>query len=357
MNTKILLLTLAVGSISTMEVYAEEHHGFYWMPAASEVEDFLNSNTDDSVPRWLCPWFTPELIMPMIVDGNVITETSLFPSENGTTDMLNIQDNILGGGEYADRVTGAVMSYNFDNGYIEVTVPSQLTNPLSSPSTYTGTDGVALFHLRLGGGDGNFRINDQKNTLSYNHTRAYLSDCTGVYVGIKAPAGCTVKAYITTTNIAKKTLALHHPDPSSSATAAYDSYTPFCRTAAFDCGSVSSDDYVELTSGAPYNSLACINYSSDSWPDGYCAKNVDIAVYGVKPGDKVGLAGVQTLHPGWTPVPFDYTSGIEAVSADVDANAPIEYFNIQGVKVAADNLTPGLYITRQGSKATKVLVK
>jgi hypothetical protein len=27
------------------------------------------------------------------------------------------------------------------------------------------------------------------------------------------------------------------------------------------------------------------------------------------------------------------------------------------VKVAADNLTPGLYITRQGSKATKVLVK
>ena len=37
--------------------------------------------------------------------------------------------------------------------------------------------------------------------------------------------------------------------------------------------------------------------------------------------------------------------------------APIEYYNLHGVKVDANNLTPGLYITRQGNKTSKVLIK
>lgn len=39
----------------------------------------------------------------------------------------------------------------------------------------------------------------------------------------------------------------------------------------------------------------------------------------------------------------------------VDENAPVEYYNLQGVRVA--NPENGLYIRRQGNKATKVLVK
>ena len=37
--------------------------------------------------------------------------------------------------------------------------------------------------------------------------------------------------------------------------------------------------------------------------------------------------------------------------------APIEYYNLHGVKVDVNNLTPGLYITRQGNKTSKVLIK
>ena len=40
---------------------------------------------------------------------------------------------------------------------------------------------------------------------------------------------------------------------------------------------------------------------------------------------------------------------------DADTNAPVEYFNIQGIRV--ENPTNGLYIRRQGSKVSKVLVK
>jgi len=48
-------------------------------------------------------------------------------------------------------------------------------------------------------------------------------------------------------------------------------------------------------------------------------------------------------------------AGIEAISTD--AAAPAEYYNLQGVRVAADALAPGIYICRQGNTVTKVLVK
>ncbi|MDE7407139.1 MAG: chitobiase/beta-hexosaminidase C-terminal domain-containing protein, partial [Muribaculaceae bacterium] len=50
------------------------------------------------------------------------------------------------------------------------------------------------------------------------------------------------------------------------------------------------------------------------------------------------------------------TTGIDSVEADiVDENAPVEYYNIQGVRVA--NPQNGIFIKRQGSKVTKVYVK
>lgn len=36
---------------------------------------------------------------------------------------------------------------------------------------------------------------------------------------------------------------------------------------------------------------------------------------------------------------------------------PIEYYNINGVRVNNDNLAPGIYIRRQGSKTTKVAIR
>ncbi len=47
-------------------------------------------------------------------------------------------------------------------------------------------------------------------------------------------------------------------------------------------------------------------------------------------------------------------AGIEGVEID-EANGAVEYFNLQGVKIA--NPENGLYIKKQGSKASKVLVK
>ncbi len=48
------------------------------------------------------------------------------------------------------------------------------------------------------------------------------------------------------------------------------------------------------------------------------------------------------------------TTGIEDIDIESE-NAPVEYFNLQGIKV--DNPTNGLYIRRQGNKVTKVAIK
>lgn len=52
-------------------------------------------------------------------------------------------------------------------------------------------------------------------------------------------------------------------------------------------------------------------------------------------------------------IPADDQSGIADIVAD--ENAPVEYFNLQGIRVA--NPENGLYIRRQGNKVEKILVK
>lgn len=53
------------------------------------------------------------------------------------------------------------------------------------------------------------------------------------------------------------------------------------------------------------------------------------------------------------------TSGIESVSADaeVDVNAPVRYYNLNGLLLNGNQLAPGIYIRVQGSNASKILVK
>lgn len=51
---------------------------------------------------------------------------------------------------------------------------------------------------------------------------------------------------------------------------------------------------------------------------------------------------------------------VDAGVADIvidDENAPVEFYNLNGVRVNRDNLVPGLYIRRQGAKASKFIVR
>lgn len=52
----------------------------------------------------------------------------------------------------------------------------------------------------------------------------------------------------------------------------------------------------------------------------------------------------------------DVTSGIAGVEADVD-DAPVEYFNLRGIRVMPDALTPGIYLRRQATRISKVYIR
>jgi hypothetical protein len=49
-------------------------------------------------------------------------------------------------------------------------------------------------------------------------------------------------------------------------------------------------------------------------------------------------------------------NAVDGIEVD-DENAPVEYYNFSGMKVNGNNMAPGMYIKRQGSKTTKILVK
>ncbi|MDE5942239.1 MAG: hypothetical protein K2H14_09025, partial [Muribaculaceae bacterium] len=50
-------------------------------------------------------------------------------------------------------------------------------------------------------------------------------------------------------------------------------------------------------------------------------------------------------------------SGIEVIDIDKADTASTRYFNLQGMRVAAENLTPGIYIAVRGETISKVMLK
>ncbi|MBO5242740.1 MAG: hypothetical protein J6B36_00710 [Muribaculaceae bacterium] len=60
------------------------------------------------------------------------------------------------------------------------------------------------------------------------------------------------------------------------------------------------------------------------------------------------------VQEGW--IKFNDWAGINGISVD-NEDAPVEYYNLQGIRINNVENNPGLYIRKQGDKATKVFVK
>lgn len=95
-----------------------------------------------------------------------------------------------------------------------------------------------------------------------------------------------------------------------------------------------------------------------SLADGEIIADVDLA------GTRTGKHLQMTINVLWEGIPIavtfngnEGTSAIEGIEADTTTDAPAEYFNLQGIRVAADQLVPGIYIERQGNTTRKILVK
>jgi hypothetical protein len=114
---------------------------------------------------------------------------------------------------------------------------------------------------------------------------------------------------------------------------------------------------VSTDGGSTWNNLEGVTFpTSLSWT--FLDVTVDLSAY---EGKTIQIAFAYTSSESsagtWEVKNFLLTGQKSASVSNivVDENAPVEYFNLQGVRVA--NPENGLYIRRQGNKATKVLVK
>ena len=56
-------------------------------------------------------------------------------------------------------------------------------------------------------------------------------------------------------------------------------------------------------------------------------------------------------------LPHVEEGAVDGVESDADASAPVQWYNLQGVRVDIDNVPSGVYIRRQGNAASKVAVR
>ncbi len=182
----------------------------------------------------------------------------------------------------------------------------------------------------------------------------YVYDMTGMYATVSAPAGTKINGYAVAASCAtfKST---EHPtgDPENG---------KYFHTVFYDFPNVTSDNTPEniQTIGEAYGAVNLLTFRRPGKgldkcdAAGFPVKFFDVVFRGINAGQKVGLCNYQTLYEGITPHPYDASASISAIGSD-DANAPVQYFNLQGMRV--ENPTSGLYIKRQGQTTEKVLMK
>ncbi|MDE6384418.1 MAG: chitobiase/beta-hexosaminidase C-terminal domain-containing protein [Paramuribaculum sp.] len=124
------------------------------------------------------------------------------------------------------------------------------------------------------------------------------------------------------------------------------------NTIAFSCadGTISEITFEQWSNSTNWAGFSATNEVTASGKTFVCPEGVSAVVL-----TSTGTSRFKSINV--TYVEEGGQAAIEDVVADGDANAPVEFFNLQGFNVKADNLTPGIYVCRQGSKVMKVLVK
>ncbi|MCM1066096.1 MAG: leucine-rich repeat protein [Muribaculaceae bacterium] len=192
--------------------------------------------------------------------------------------------------------------------------------------------------------------------------------CTGlstIYALAATPPTCANNQF----NDAPKTAVVYVPKGSFKAYFIADGwahFTDFREMGALDI--ILSESTISIEEGKTATLTATIskdndvNIESETWisSDPRVATVADGVVTAVGEGTTTItytlVDGYGCPHTEYCTVTVTGNAGVEGVEID-GSDAPAEYYNLGGLRVNGDALTPGLYIKRQGGKATKVLVK
>lgn len=121
----------------------------------------------------------------------------------------------------------------------------------------------------------------------------------------------------------------------------------------FTQGTAAANNYKTLKLAAATNLTETGEWSDDTkvWT-APATGLVNKVVFTVDPDNNARLCGVNVTYVADA---NGEAAGINAIEAD-NSNAPVEYYNLQGVRLSSDNLPAGIYIRRQGTEVKKVYV-
>jgi hypothetical protein len=360
MNLKLYAI-LAASLLTCGSMLADDvnYHGFH----INASQELIDNDTETALPTsvWnvggmmtLQAIYQPDY-HPIMVDAsfNKVSDATTVlgaagklidyaaPYQSGTTFYTPGESMTEG------KIDGAVLEFEMgEDGLAYVTSPTQYyKGGVLTDAPAEGGDIRVRFCTRNSGDSSASRIGDTEGCRA--------DDITGVFVTVSAPANTAVESHYVQANMTT-TFTAKAGGPND------DALGKVQRTAIFSLGSTTKDNAPEDIKSTEWatNSWNLFTYKrtdNDTW--GFPIRFVDIVFKGVKPGEKVGWTNYQGLHEGYTPTTYQQlvASSVANVGVDADSNAAVEYFNLQGVRV--DNPTTGLYIQRQGAKATKVLVK
>lgn len=90
--------------------------------------------------------------------------------------------------------------------------------------------------------------------------------------------------------------------------------------------------------------------------DTYRITNVAVSKY-IQFSERYNSYGSYADEQGLMPTLWKLSENSAIEDADADHNAPVELYNLQGVRVNPATATPGLYIIRQGGKSQKIVIR
>lgn len=353
-------LLFAAALVASSTAIAQDYHGFS-IDASQELIDNVMGQLLSSPGAYRLeekaitlqvlyqPKYTPIIVSDDLTtwaQGSTVYGSPLVdyasPKTSGK-DQVDVKEALANG-----KIDGAVLKSEMDpNGLAYVTIPAQY---------YKGGE---LVDVPAEGGDIRVRFCTESTSKSRlgDDARCYVKDITGVYVTVDAPSTVT----ITSDFIQGNTTTKFNVD---GATGTTDELGGIQRCARFPLPSTAGNGPQDISyTGKAKGSYNLFDYKRPDKTDkkgkvteqdvyGFPLRYIDIVFYGVKPGERIGWTNYQSLHDGYTP---KAVAGVETIGVDNNADAPVEYFNLQGMRV--ENPANGIYIRRQGTEVTKVVIR
>lgn len=104
--------------------------------------------------------------------------------------------------------------------------------------------------------------------------------------------------------------------------------------------------------------IYCKQTSPPDYADGFSDEIYKNATLYVPVGTKIKYKNFHPWFNFWNIEEYDF-SGVDVVTIEDYSDCPVEIYNLSGLKVgdSKENLSPGIYIMRQGNKVEKIMIQ